>query len=113
MPEMVTKVEALLADMWLSWSYADAIAKQMWGIPRTAWARSPKHLQAMIAALHNEQKKRWLLASVEELCEQLGINDPASLPGWKLPKNWRRNIPVLKQLQAHLRAHVKEQESHV
>lgn len=58
MPEMITKVEALLADMDLPWAYADGIAKQMFGIQRVAWVRDPKQLKAIIAALYNVQKKR-------------------------------------------------------
>lgn len=57
MPMMITKIEALLADMQLPWSYADGIVKQMYGIERCAWVREPAQLKAVIAALHNLQKK--------------------------------------------------------
>lgn len=58
MPAMITKIEALLADMRLPWSYADGIVKQMYGIERCAWARTPAQLKAVIAALYNLQKKK-------------------------------------------------------
>ena len=45
MPEMVTKIEAQLADMGLSWAYADAIAKRQCGIPRVAWVRDQEQLR--------------------------------------------------------------------
>lgn len=57
MPAMMRKVEALLADMALPWAYADGIAKQMFGIERCAWIRKESQLTALIAALHNRQKK--------------------------------------------------------
>lgn len=57
MPAMMTKVEALLADMQLPWAYADGIAKQMFGIERCAWIRKESQLKALIAALYNRQKK--------------------------------------------------------
>lgn len=57
MPNMITKIEALLADMALPWSYADAIAQQMFGIERCSWVRQEKQLKAIIAALHNRQRK--------------------------------------------------------
>jgi len=58
MPAMMSKVEALLADMGLPWAYADGICKQMYGIERCAWVREPKQLQALIAALYNKQQKQ-------------------------------------------------------
>ena len=48
---MLTKIEALLADQSLPWSYADAIAQQMYRIERVAWLRNPAHLRGVIAAL--------------------------------------------------------------
>lgn len=57
------KIEALLADMGLPWSYADAIAKNVTGgsnpkaIARLGWVKDPKHLQAVIVALVKRQKK--------------------------------------------------------
>lgn len=57
MPLMITKIEALLSSMQLPWAYADGIVKRMYGIERCAWVREPAQLKAVIAALHNLQKK--------------------------------------------------------
>lgn len=58
---MLQKVEALLADMELPWSYAEAIAKrqtkQAGGIERLAWVPDAD-LVGVVAALHREKKKR-------------------------------------------------------
>lgn len=99
LPEMITKIEALLADMELPWSYADSIANRMWKRQRIAWTREPKKLQAILAALHNEQTKRGLLATLENLMETLGPTDPkwqALLDSQR--KGWERHIPTLKRL---------------
>lgn len=62
---LLQKVEALLADMQLPWSYADAIAKrqtkQAGGIERLAWVPD-KDLAGVVAALHREKKKRLTIA---------------------------------------------------
>jgi phage gp16-like protein len=99
LPEMITKIEAQLADMGLPWSYADGIAKQMWGVQRMAWTRQPKQLKAIIAALSVEQEKRGLLADLEELMRTVGARDPkwqATLDA--LPDGWRRHRPTLRKL---------------
>ncbi len=99
MPAMIEKIEAQLADMGLAWAYADAIAARMFGIERCAWVREPKQLRAIIAALHNEQKKRYLLSDLEWLMTKLGSRDPK----WQAlldqqPDGWQRSIPKLKKL---------------
>lgn len=99
MPATITKIEAQLADMGLPWSYADGIAKQMFGVQRVSWVRKPDQLAAIIAALHVEQERRQLLCDVERLMADLDN----AIPGWRaeleeLPKGWRRNRPKLKQL---------------
>lgn len=103
MPETITKIEAQLADMGLSWAYADAIAQRMFGIARCAWVRNTPDLAAIVAALHVEQEKRDLLAGVEALREQLGFTgaDWEALTA-KLPKGWQRNRRALKALLEHL-----------
>ena len=62
---LLQKIEALLADMELSWAYAEAIAKrqtkQAGGIERLAWVPDTA-LAGVIAALHNEKKKRLAVA---------------------------------------------------
>lgn len=58
MPKMMTKVQALLADQNLPWSYADGIAKQMYGIDRCSWLTDPEQVKAIVAALYARQKKQ-------------------------------------------------------
>lgn len=99
MPETITKIEAQLADMGLTWSYADAIAKRMFGIARCAWVRQREQLAAIVAALHAEQEKRGLLARVESMRGTLGIAGAA----WEaitsgLPRGWQRNRRALRAL---------------
>lgn len=53
----LTRIEQLLAEMGLSWAYADGIAKQMFRIERCAFLAGPQ-LRAVIAALYREQKRR-------------------------------------------------------
>lgn len=107
MPEMITKIGALLADMQLPWSYADGIARQMFGIQRCAWVRKPEQLEAIIAALHVEQEKRGLLASVEQLSRQLGYERPELVAGLEeLPQGWERQRPILRSLVETLTAAV-------
>lgn len=105
LPGEIEKIEALLADMKLPWSYADAIARQMFRVQRVAWLKKPQQFADLIAALHVEQEKRMLLASVEDLLKLLGEDDP----NWKadlesLPKGWQRQRPILKSLVEALRA---------
>lgn len=52
------KIEALLADMKLPWSYADALAQQMHGINKVAWLREVEHKQSVIVALSKRQESR-------------------------------------------------------
>lgn len=99
MPAMIEKVEAQLADMGLSWSYADAIGKRMWGIERTAWVRDEQMLKGMISALHTEQKKRDMHARILELLNLLGYTEEQQqniLEG--LPAGWERRIPIMEPL---------------
>lgn len=95
----VLVIEAQLTNMGLPWSYADKIAKQMFGIAKVAWLKKPDQVKAVLAALHVEQEKRSLLASVEDLCGQLGIEHPEQVAGLEqLPRDWRRQRPILKAL---------------
>ncbi|MDT4815123.1 hypothetical protein FQZ97_481440 [compost metagenome] len=111
MPEQIRKIEAQLADMSLSWSYADAIARQMFKVQRVAWLRKSEQLDAILAALHVEQEKRNLLAQLEELCKRLGVPGPERVAGLdQLPKGWERQRPILKALVDTLHAAVDERE---
>lgn len=97
MPEEITKIEALLADMGLPWSYADAIANQMFGIQRCAWVRDRKQLKAIIASLYVEQEKRGLSHQVNKLLAKLPKAQRAEvLEG--LPENWDRRRALMKRL---------------
>lgn len=111
LPEEVRVIEAQLADMGLSWAYADAIAKRMYGVPRVAWLKTPDKYRAILAALHVEQEKRSLLDQVEALCKQLELESPEQLPGLDvLPVGWQRRRPTLKALVETLQAAVDARE---
>lgn len=101
LPEMITKVEALLADMKLPWSYADAIAARQFRIQRVAWCRKEDQLRSIIAALHVEQEKRELLASIERTCQRVGLSIDEIEAAFELSqvRNWRRNRKLLKGLR--------------
>ena len=105
MPEMVTKIEAQLADMGLSWAYADAIAKRQCGIPRVAWVRDQEQLRGIIAALDVEQRKRGANEFIAEAMTKLSVSEAevATLTV-KLPKNWRRNVRALGMVCDHFHA---------
>lgn len=98
MPEMITKVEALLADMKLPWSYADSMAKRQFGIERVAWCRTQDQLRSIIAALHVEQEKRQLLGDIEATCKRVGmdLDQLEARYGLGKIKGWRRNRKALK-----------------
>lgn len=100
MPEMITKIEALLADMQLPWSYADAIAMRQFRIEKVAWCRKQDQLRSLIAALHVEQEKRQLLASVDELCVRAGTTrgDIEARYGLTGRAGWMRNRATLKRV---------------
>lgn len=107
MPLSITKIEAQLADMGLPWSYADRIAKQMFGVARVSWVRKPDQLKAIIAALHVEQERRELLTRVEGLMADLDKAYAGDQPVWRasvgdLPKGWQRHRPTLKRLVEQL-----------
>ncbi|WP_069861387.1 gp16 family protein [Pseudomonas citronellolis] len=111
MPELITKIEAQLADMKLPWAYADALARQMYKVQRVAWLRKPAQLTGLIAALHAEQEKRGLLVEVDQLCQRLGIEHPEQVAGLdQLPEGWRRQRPILKALVDALNAAVEARE---
>ena len=60
---MLRKIEALLAEMKAPWSYADAIARRMFGIAFVAWVRQPAQLRSIIAALDARLRKKQSLES--------------------------------------------------
>lgn len=101
-PEL-KKIEALLADMKLSWAYADAIVKRQCGIAKAMWARKPSDLNAVITALVIEQEKRALLAFIETRLQQTeqSVDDLLARRKFKT-LNWRRHRPTLKDLAEQL-----------
>ncbi|MDH5785350.1 MAG: regulatory protein GemA [Chromatiales bacterium] len=115
LPEYITKVEALLADMGLPWSYADTIARNITGgrgnpelekdpgVEKLAWVKGDKHWRAIIAALSVEREKRGLLAGVDLYLEHLG-KDRAYLRKLfpKLPRGWERNRSWLRAISNEL-----------
>ncbi|AKH37278.1 MULTISPECIES: gp16 family protein [Nitrosomonas] len=54
---LISKISALLTEMKLPWSYAHAIAKQMWQRERLEWCK-PDELRAIITALTNRMKQQ-------------------------------------------------------
>lgn len=108
MPELITKIEAQLADMKLSWAYADAIGKRQFGVAKVAWIRDEVKLKAIVAALHVEQSKRAGNEFIDQAIKRLGMTAKqlAELTG-HLPKNWRRQVQVLDQVCKHLGARVE------
>lgn len=55
--ERLQKIEALLADMRLPWSYADALAARMYQVDKVAWVRDDTQLAGIITALSRKQAK--------------------------------------------------------
>lgn len=96
--QMLQKIEAQLTDMGLPWSYADAITKQQTGVERVAWLRKADDLTGVVGALHVEQEKRGLLASVDELLERAGMTRDQLADEQKLRRNWTRHRPTLRAM---------------
>lgn len=103
------KIEALLADMGLSWQYAEAIAWRQTGgrgtrpgsqpgVKRLEWVRNAKDFRALIAALETEQSKRHLMQYISEYLRELGL-DIAAVDPWVRPamrgEKWQRHLPTL------------------
>lgn len=54
---LIAKIGALLTEMQLPWTYAHAIARQMWKRDRLEWCK-PDELRGIITALTNRLKKQ-------------------------------------------------------
>jgi len=118
LPQCITKVEALLADMGLSWRYADSIARNITGgqgggnqyavgVERLAWVKSPYHWRGIITALVIEQEKRGLLDTVDRLLASIN-KDRAWCQGLEIKtgqRNWQRNRKTLNAIIVCLREH--------
>jgi hypothetical protein len=88
--------------MHLSWSYADAIAKRVAGVPKVAWVRNPDKLRAIIAALTYEQQKRGDLADVDVLLQELGMTRSELQQRCGLKDGWERHPVGLATAEQHL-----------
>ncbi|MCK9468180.1 MAG: regulatory protein GemA [Porticoccaceae bacterium] len=117
LPGYVAKVEAMLADMGLSWAYADSIARNITGgkgapdinkapgVERLAWVKRSEHWRAIIAALEAEQTKRARLARVDELLGLLGFDRgyvETLLDGCPRAGKWLRDARLLGAIIEHL-----------
>ena len=100
LPRRIRKIEAQLADLGLPWAYADGIVRQMYQVPRIAWARRPDQLDAVIAALHREQVKR-LASAVASRCTARSISPGDLVPG-ALPAGWRSSLSTLRMMSRAL-----------
>jgi phage gp16-like protein len=109
MPTTIAKIEAQLADMGLSWSYADAIARRMFGIARVAWCRKQDQLAAIVAALHVEQEKRSLSDAIDRLLADLAWPPErvVELLG-PLRPHWRRHRDSLRLVCDYLATQVRQ-----
>lgn len=94
---LLQKIEALLADMTLSWQYAEGIAWRITGgkgtqpnsqpgVQRMEWVRDERDLRAVIAALHVEQKKRARYELIQSELRRLGKNEEWLLE--QIPSEW-------------------------
>lgn len=92
------KIEAQLADMDLSWEYAQAIAKRQTGIERIDWLRTEAQFKGVIAALDKEQEKRALILKVDESLAGMGKTRAELADRYELPSGWERHIPTLRKL---------------
>jgi phage gp16-like protein len=98
--DLVSKVEAQLADLGLEWGYADGIVRQMFGLSSVRFA-NPAQLQAVIAALDKEQKKLAALEGVDTYLRALGL-DRSYVDGLVSKTGWTRHLPTLHLVQSHL-----------
>lgn len=113
LPDLIAKVEALLAHMKLPWSYADSIAKRQFGIQRMAWCRTRDQLRSVIAALDAEREKRELFGYVERTCKRVGISLEQLEVRYGLGgiRGWRRNRKTLKVIGKTLASEFPEREN--
>lgn len=96
------KIEAILTDLHLPWSYADAIAKRIAGVPKVAWVRSPDKLRAIIAALGYEQQKRGKLAAIDDLLRELDLTRSELKERCRLKDGWERHPVALATAEKYL-----------
>lgn len=121
----MAKIEAQLADMGLSWQYAESIAWRLSGgrglrpdsqpgIKRLEWVREQKHFEGIIAALAAEQKKRGLMGEISAMLRLLDLELDA-VDAW-VPENkrgtkWQRHLPTLYDVVDYLHTQLAMRES--
>tara|TARA_R110002050_G_scaffold269917_1_gene412445 strand:- start:58083 stop:58688 length:606 start_codon:yes stop_codon:yes gene_type:complete len=113
----MSKIEAMLAEMQLSWQYAESIAWRLTGgngdkphnrpgVQRLEWLKKRQDFEGLIAALEKEQTKRRYLASIELGLEALELDEAYVIDLLKqndlLTDKWKRNLRILKMLAEHL-----------
>ncbi len=112
------KIEALLADMKLSWQYAEAIAWRITGgrgnkpnnrpgVRRLEWVNKEAHFVAIIAALDTEQQKRDQLQYIDSMLADLELDYryiEQMVQGQLHADKWQRNLPLLKDINQQLYA---------
>lgn len=101
---LLAKMEAQLADMGLTWDYAEAILRRARGVgPKIACplagAVDPE-LYLIITALHVEQEKRQMLTGIDaELTHRGKVRaDLAGIYPGTLSAGWERNRAALRRI---------------
>jgi phage gp16-like protein len=54
---ILSKIGAILADLGLSWAYADGISKQMFGVDRVRWLKPDQLQKVMLALIYFKSRK--------------------------------------------------------
>jgi len=112
----MSKIEAMLAEMELSWQYAEAIAWRLTGgfgkktegrpgVQRLEFVRKKEHFEGLIAALEKEQAKRRLNTAIDLNLEALGWGDQrlnVLVKEWGFDNKWRRTIKKLEHVAEYL-----------
>lgn len=106
--ELLAKIEAQLADMGLAWGYADGIARRIAGVESVRWA-NPEQLRKIVAALSYEQKKRGLLATIDDQLTRLG-RDRSWVDARVRVRKWQRDTPTLEAVAKALNQELAQQE---
>jgi phage gp16-like protein len=56
--EMLSKIEAILSDLGLSWAYADGIAKHMFGIELVRWTDNNQTYKILQALIYHQSRRK-------------------------------------------------------
>ena len=112
----MSKIEALLTDMGLSWQYAETIAWHVTGgkgeattgrpgLERLEWVHKRQHFEAIIAALSNEQKKRHLLDIINYYLDAMNLDESyveSLVAGRDKASKWKRTVSLLDAIADNL-----------